>query len=181
MSILDAFDVLAQGKQISDDANYQWRVARHPVGNAVPDDFNWTVAAIPDLGAGEVLLRTHYLGLAPVMRMYMMGNSPSGETPLLPGDIIHGRGVAQIVKSRHSDWREAVVKAHCAEMIANLCAERDAIMLEIEAEQKPRFAQLKAWWAVQGGEAAKGARSLPLGGVKLGEQEHIRLHRLPQL
>jgi NADPH-dependent curcumin reductase len=106
MSILDAFDVLAQGKQISDDANYQWRVARHPVGNAVPDDFNWTVAAIPDLGAGEVLLRTHYLGLAPVMRMYMMGNSPSGETPLRPGDIIHGRGVAQIVKSRHSDWRE---------------------------------------------------------------------------
>ena len=106
MSGLDAFDALAAGKSVSDEANYSWRVARHPDGNVVPGDFSWAETAIPEPAAGEVLLKTHYLGLAPVMRMYMMGGSPSGEVPLRIGDVIHGRGVAQIIKSRHPDWRE---------------------------------------------------------------------------
>ncbi len=106
MTGLDAFDTLAAGKAISDDANFRWCVARHPVGNVVPEDFGWAVTAIPEPGPGEVLLKTHYLGLAPVMRMYMMGGSPSGEVPLKIGDVIHGRGVARIIKSRHPDWRE---------------------------------------------------------------------------
>lgn len=106
MSNLDAFDTLAAGKLITDDANYSWRVARHPVGNVVSEDFSWAVSAIPEPAPGEVLLKTHYLGLAPVMRMYMMGGSPSGEAPLRFGDVIHGRGVAQIIKSRNPDWHE---------------------------------------------------------------------------
>jgi NADPH-dependent curcumin reductase CurA len=43
------------------------------------------------------------------MRMYMTGQSAAGEKPLKPGDVIHGRGVAQVVKSRHPDWREGDV------------------------------------------------------------------------
>lgn len=73
MSDLDAFDALAAGKSITDDANYSWRVARHPVGNVTPSDFRWDVSQIPEPAPGEVLLKAHYLGLAPVMRMYMMG------------------------------------------------------------------------------------------------------------
>lgn len=61
---------------------------------------------IPEPTDGEVLLKVHYLGLAPVMRMDMVGGSPSGEVPLTIGDVIHGRGVGQIIKSRHPDWRE---------------------------------------------------------------------------
>jgi NADPH-dependent curcumin reductase len=103
---LAEFDVFSRGKEIDDDANYQWRIARRPDGNVRPDDFAWAVAAIPEPRPGEILLKTHYLGLAPVMRMYMLGGSPSGEAPLSIGDVIHGRGVAQIIKSRHPDWRE---------------------------------------------------------------------------
>ena len=103
---LCAFAALAAGKQIDDDANYQWRVAARPVGNVVPDDFEWAVTDIPEPDDGEVLLKTHYLGLAPVMRFYMQGTGAAGERVLQPGDVIHGRGVAQIVKSRHPDWRE---------------------------------------------------------------------------
>ena len=106
MSDLDAFDALAAGKSITDDANYSWRVARHPVGNVTPSDFRWDVSQIPEPAPGEVLLKAHYLGLAPVMRMYMMGGSPSGEMPLRIGDVIHGRGVAQVIKSRHPDYRK---------------------------------------------------------------------------
>lgn len=106
MSELDAFDALAAGRATGDWANHQWRVARAPDGNVVPEDFTWAETDIPEPDDGEVLLKTHFLGLAPVMRMYMIGGSPSGETPLRPGDVIHGRGVAQVVKSRHPDWRE---------------------------------------------------------------------------
>jgi len=103
---MDAFDTLAANKRIDDSANYQWRVASRPVGNVVPSDFEWTVSEIPEPAEGEVLLKTHYLGLAPVMRFYMQGTGAAGERVLKPGDVIHGRGVAQIVKSRHPDWRE---------------------------------------------------------------------------
>lgn len=113
MSGLDAFDVHAP-HAIDDAACQQWRVARRPQGNVVPEDFEWAEVPIPEPSPGEALLKVHYLGLAPVMRMYMLGGSPSGEVPLGIGDVIHGRGVAQIIKSRHLDWREgAIVQGQC--------------------------------------------------------------------
>ncbi|WP_298468714.1 NADP-dependent oxidoreductase [uncultured Erythrobacter sp.] len=105
---LAAFDTHAS-HAIDDDANYQWRIARRPEGNVRPDDFEWHASDIPEPREGEMLLRTHYLGLAPVMRFYMQGTARTGDAMLGPGDVIHGRGVAQIVKSRHPDWREGEV------------------------------------------------------------------------
>lgn len=94
---------------VSEDANYQWRIARRPEGNVMPDDFAWHLAEIPEPGEGEVLLKTLYLGLAPVQRMYMGGTARTGDAILEIGDVIHGRGVAQVVKSRHPDWREGEI------------------------------------------------------------------------
>ncbi len=108
LAVLSAFDAHAD-HIIDDDANYQWRIANRPQGNVVPDDFAWHAEPIPEPGEGEVLLRTHYLGLAPVMRFYMQGTARTGDATLGPGDVIHGRGVAQVVKSRHPDWREGEV------------------------------------------------------------------------
>jgi len=103
---LRAFDDRFSGLRSSDDALFEWRVKSRPIGNVTPDDFEWSQGAIPEPGDGEVLLKTHYLGLAPVMRFYMQGTGAAGERVLAPGDVIHGRGVAQIIKSRHPDWRE---------------------------------------------------------------------------
>lgn len=108
MAELSAFDALAD-KVIDDEANYQWRVARRPVGNVRPDDFEFAITAIPEPKDGEVLLRTLYLGLAPVMRFYMQATARTGDEPLRIGDVIHGRGVAQVVKSRHPDWHEGEI------------------------------------------------------------------------
>ncbi len=105
---LAAFDAHAD-KRIDDDANYLWRVARRPVGNVRPDDFEWAETEIPEPGEGEVLLKTLYLGLAPVMRFYMQATARTGDAPLEIGDVIHGRGVAQVIKSRHPDWREGEI------------------------------------------------------------------------
>ena len=89
---------------MKDDKNCQWRVARRPNGNVVQDDFEYREVDVPTPADGEVLLRTLYLNLAPVMRMYMSGQSFAGESPLDIGDIIHGRGVAEVIESKHADY-----------------------------------------------------------------------------
>ena len=86
------------------EVNRQWRIAARPYGKPKMSDFAYTEEAIPACAEGEVLLKTLYLGLAPVMRMYMQGQSAAGETPLDIGDIIHGRGVARVIKSQHPDY-----------------------------------------------------------------------------
>ena len=108
-TLLQAFDEMAADKAVDENANYQWRVARRPVGNVEPEDFAWTRQPVPEPEDGEVLLKTLYLGLAPVMRFYMQGTGAAGEAVLQPGDLIHGRGVAQIVKSRHPHWKEGEI------------------------------------------------------------------------
>lgn len=106
---LAEFDRLAEGKTLMEDRNTQWVVRRAPVGNVRADDFQWVESPIPEPRPGEVLLKTLYLSLAPVMRAYMQGTGVAGEPPLEIGDVIHGRGVAQVVQSRHADWPEGSV------------------------------------------------------------------------
>ncbi|MEM7639083.1 MAG: NADP-dependent oxidoreductase [Pseudomonadota bacterium] len=106
---MQTFDDLAAGLKVDDQRIQKWTVARRPDGNVRPQDFAWREADIPDLQPGQVLLKTHYLSLAPVMRGYMSGESFAGEAPLDIGDVLHGRGVAQVVQSRHPDWREGQV------------------------------------------------------------------------
>ncbi len=85
-----------------------WGVAARPEGKPKPTDFVLKEEPIPAVGEGEVLLETLYLGIAPVMRMYMMDAAKAGivtgEAPLEIGDTIHGRGVARVVESRHPDY-----------------------------------------------------------------------------
>ncbi|MEZ5566457.1 MAG: NADP-dependent oxidoreductase [Gammaproteobacteria bacterium] len=88
-----------------DDRNCQWRVAARPDGNVRRTDFEYREEPVPAIGDGEFLVRTLYLGLRPVMRMYMQGRVVAGEKALAIGDVIHGRGVAQVMESRHPDYR----------------------------------------------------------------------------
>lgn len=87
-----------------DDVNTQWVIAAHPVGKPKPSDFELREVDLPIAGDGQVLLKTLYLGLAPVMRMYMQGESVAGEPALRIGDVIHGRGVAEVIQSNHPDY-----------------------------------------------------------------------------
>ena len=84
--------------------NRQWVVAEHPVTTLEGRHFEYRESPVPEPGPGEVLLRTHLLNIAPVMRMYMMPGGAAGEAPLSVGDVIHGRGVAEVVASNHPDF-----------------------------------------------------------------------------
>ena len=90
--------------RMREDRNCQWRVAARPADNVRDTDFAWHEEPIPVPREGEFLLRTLYLGVRPVMRMYMQGIAAAGERPLEIGDVIHGRGVAEVVRSQHPDF-----------------------------------------------------------------------------
>lgn len=83
--------------------NRQWTVREHPERELAPKHFQFREVPVPELRDGEALLRTHLLNMAPVMRMYMMRGGGANEAPLEIGDVIHGRGVAEVIDSRHPD------------------------------------------------------------------------------
>lgn len=102
----------------------QWVVAARPQGAPRLADFRLEQAPLPAPGDGEVLLETLYLSLAPVMAMYMSGQSIAQRPPLAIGDVIHGRGVGRVIASRHPDYQEGDIlhgqfgwRTHCLSRI----------------------------------------------------------------
>jgi len=89
-----------------DRVNRQWTLAQRPVRDLEQHHFGYRETPVGRPSDGEMLLKTHYLNVAPVMRMYMMaeGGGESTESVLEIGDVIHGRGVAEVVESRHPDF-----------------------------------------------------------------------------
>jgi NADPH-dependent curcumin reductase CurA len=88
----------------STTVNRQWVLAERPVGRAVRDsDFRLVESPLPVPGRGEFLVRTMYLSLAPVMRMYMLDGAGI-EKPLEIGEVMRGRGVGQVIASHHDEF-----------------------------------------------------------------------------
>lgn len=81
--------------------NPQWRLARVPQeGWPVTDDFAWVTEDAPTPAANQMLTRTIYLSMDP----YQWGRRRSGIEA--PGDVCHGRTVAQVVRSRLPGFSE---------------------------------------------------------------------------
>lgn len=83
----------------------QWLMERRPEGRVREGDFRLVEAPIPEPDDRQVLLKTQYLGVAPVMMRYMT-NETSFERPMQPGDVMLGRGVGIVAKSRHPKFKE---------------------------------------------------------------------------
>jgi NADPH-dependent curcumin reductase CurA len=86
------------------ETNKQWLLAERPVGRAVREsDFKLEEGPIPEPGDGEFVIRVIYSSLAPVMRFYMLDGAGI-EKPLEIGEVMRGRGVGQVVKSKNPDY-----------------------------------------------------------------------------
>ena len=77
----------------------QWVLAKRPIGLATVEDFRLEEVPIPNIEEGQALVKTLYLGVAPVMLRYM-NNETEFERPLHIGDVMHGRGVGRVVESK---------------------------------------------------------------------------------
>jgi NADPH-dependent curcumin reductase CurA len=84
--------------------NRQVLLRRRPAGVPSPDDFTIVDGPLPQLGAGQVLLRGIYLSLDPYMRGRISG-ARSYAKPVDIGAVIEGRVVGEVVRSEHADFR----------------------------------------------------------------------------
>ena len=87
------------------ETNRQVLLKRRPNGMPVVDDFAIVDSALPEPGDGQVLLRGIYLSLDPYMRGRISGQR-SYAKPVGIGEVIEGRVVGQVVRSRHPGLRE---------------------------------------------------------------------------
>lgn len=90
--------------------NQQITFLRSPRGLPVPEDFGAAEVDIPTPGAGQFLSRTIYLSLDPYYRN-VMKNSQIYADRLAPGDVMVGETVAEIVESRHPEFKNGDVVA----------------------------------------------------------------------
>lgn len=91
----------SSNQSLNHSLNQKWRLARQPTqGQPQLADFAWSEEPLPEVAADQILTRTLYLSLDP----YQWGRRRSGTEQ--PGDVCHGRTVAQVVRSRHAQFAE---------------------------------------------------------------------------
>jgi NADPH-dependent curcumin reductase CurA len=86
------------------DRNHRILFTLRPVGTPEPENFGADTTAVPTPGPGQFLSRTLYLSLDPYYRAAMRGGAEVSQR-LNPGDVMTGETVAQVVESRHPDYR----------------------------------------------------------------------------
>jgi NADPH-dependent curcumin reductase len=86
------------------DRNHRILFTLRPVGKPVPENFGADTTAVPTPGPGQFLSRTLYLSLDPYYRAAMQGGAEPTRR-LTPGDVMSGETVAQVIESRHPDYR----------------------------------------------------------------------------
>ena len=75
-------------------------LARRPAGAPAPDCFRLERVPVPEIGDGEVLLRTVWLSLDPYMRG-RMSEAPSYAPPVQLGAVMVGATVSRVERSMH--------------------------------------------------------------------------------
>ncbi|SDF04527.1 NADP-dependent oxidoreductase [Thalassobaculum litoreum] len=83
----------------------QIRLASRPKGEPVAGDFEKVEIDLPEVGEGQVALRTIYLSLDPYMRG-RMSDARSYAQPVEIGGVITGGTVCQVVQSRADKFKE---------------------------------------------------------------------------
>ena len=94
--------------------NRRWVLAARPTGLLLKQgDLRMETVALPVLQPGQFLIKVLYLSVAPVMKFYMQDGAGI-EQPMQFGDTMRGRGVGQVVASRHADYQVGdIVQGKC--------------------------------------------------------------------
>ena len=76
----------------------------HPVGEPRADDFALESVAVPAPADGQVLLRTLWLSLDPMIRFALDEKPMTGPNRVRIGEPVFGGAVSQVVASKHPDF-----------------------------------------------------------------------------
>jgi len=91
--------------------NRQWRVARYPKPEEVigRQHFEWTTEPVPEPEEGQFLVRTICLAPVPAQRGYLEKSHNAFLENISIGDVMRGRGVGQIIASKHPDYQTGTI------------------------------------------------------------------------
>ena len=84
--------------------NRQLTLASRPQGMPTAANFALKNSAVPDIGPGQILLRTVYLSLDPYMRG-RMNDTKSYAEPVAVGGVMVGGTVNRVERSNHPDYQ----------------------------------------------------------------------------
>jgi NADPH-dependent curcumin reductase CurA len=84
-------------------SNTRVRLVSRPVGLPQPENLTIDTVEIPPLTAGQVLVKTSLLSLAPAMRVWM-GEHKSYVPPIGIGEVFRALGAGQVVESQHPSF-----------------------------------------------------------------------------
>ncbi|WP_298503775.1 NADP-dependent oxidoreductase [uncultured Maribacter sp.] len=88
-------------------------LASRPTDYIKKTDFALEKVSLPKIKPGEFLIKVLYLSVAPVMKFYMLDGAGI-EAPLQIGDVMRGRGVGEVVESKHADFNVGdIVQGKC--------------------------------------------------------------------
>lgn len=85
------------------NVNRQWLLAKRPYGAVNRDNFEYREVPIPEIGEGEVLVRTLYLSFDPTQRGWMEDRE-SYLPPVPLGEPMRAGSVGQVAESNHPDF-----------------------------------------------------------------------------
>jgi NADPH-dependent curcumin reductase CurA len=88
------------------DRYQQIVLASRSTGAPVAENFRLESGPMPVPAGGEILVRARYLSLNPYMRGRMSG-AKSYAKPVEIGEPMEGETVAEVIESRHPDYRPA--------------------------------------------------------------------------
>jgi len=73
-------------------------------GNPLPENFRVETALVPVPGAGQVLLRTLWLSLDPLLRFAIDEVRLTGAAHIKPGEVMYGGTISEVIASNHPDY-----------------------------------------------------------------------------
>ena len=87
------------------NTNRQWKLTNRPTGLITPDVLQLSESPIPPLSDGQALAKVKYLSLDPTMRVWM-ADVPQYMPPVQLGEVMRCLGLAEVVESRHPDFKK---------------------------------------------------------------------------
>jgi hypothetical protein len=80
--------------------NRQFKLATRPVGMVKRSDFEFTLAAVPEPGDGELVVRNLFISLDPAMRGWM-NEGKSYVPPVAIGEVMRAGAAGKVIASRN--------------------------------------------------------------------------------
>ncbi|KAB1185371.1 MULTISPECIES: NADP-dependent oxidoreductase [Haloferax] len=87
------------------DTNRRWYLAERPTGEPDAESFELREDDVPEITAGELLVRVTYLSVDPYMRGRMRDRKSYAE-PWDVGDVLKGRIVGEVIESNSEQYDE---------------------------------------------------------------------------